>query len=164
MSFFSQVFTGFYSLRLHRQQMHNAQNISQNKNVDVTQLVGEIDNECFKEELETCKHFLVDSRMENGRHRVFNVAMEILYANTLSQELDTMFEKLKCAANLNIVFGFVLNNVEDGTCRYYYAHEKNTLMKRSKLVMTKYVLVKMKNVLSITDVIEACTNERAKTT
>ena len=58
----------------------------------------------------------------------------------------------------------MLNNVEDGTCRYYYAHEKNTLMKRSEFVMTKYVLVKMKNVFSKTDVIEACTNERAKTT
>ena len=36
-------------------------------------------------------------------------------------------------------------------------------MERSKLVATKEVLVKIKNVLSNTDVIEACTKERANT-
>ena len=84
--------------------------------------------------------------------------MEILDAHTLSQKLDTVFEKLKCAAKLNIAFGCVLTNVEDGFCRYYYAHE-NTLTERSKLVATKEDLVKIKNLLRNTDVIEACTKK-----
>ena len=52
--------------------------------MDVTQFVGEIDDDGLKEELGTCKQFLVDSEMENGRHRVFNLAVEILDAHTLS--------------------------------------------------------------------------------
>ena len=55
-------------------------------------------------------------------------------AHTSSQKLDTVFEKLKCAAKLSVAFGYVLKNVEDGTYRYYYEHEKNILMERSKLV------------------------------
>ena len=100
--------------------------------------------------------------MENGRHRISIFAMEIMDAHTLSKKLDTVFEKLKCAAKLSIAFGFVLKNVEDGACRYYYAHENNTVMERSKLVATKEGLVKVKNVLSNIDLIEACTEERAK--
>ena len=48
--------------------------------------------------------------------------MDILDAHTSSQKLDTVFEKLKCAAKMNVAFGFVLKNIEDGSCRYYYAH------------------------------------------
>ena len=95
--------------------------------------------------------------------RVFNFDSNILYARISSQKLETAFDKLKCVAKLNDAFCFELNNVEDGTCRYYYAHENNTSTKRSKLVATEKDSVKLKNVLSCTDVIEACTNERAKT-
>ena len=154
-----QVVAGFYSLRLHRQKVHNAQGVLESKNVDVTELVGPIDDQSLKEDLQKCKHFLVDSEMENGRHRAFNFAMEILDAHTFSQKLDTVFEKLKCAVKLNVAFAFVLKNVEDGTCRYYYAHENNTMMERSKLVATKEDLVKIKNVLNNIDMIEACTKK-----
>ena len=43
--------------------------------------------------------------MENGSHRVFDFAMEILDALTLSQKQDTVFEKLKFAANLKVAVG-----------------------------------------------------------
>ena len=65
-----QVFASFCSLRLHKQKMHNAQSELETKNLDSTQLVGEIEDEALKEELETCNHFLVHSQLENGRHRV----------------------------------------------------------------------------------------------
>ena len=61
--------------------------------------------------------------MESGRYRVIIFAMDILDALTLNQKLNTMFEKLKSAANLKVAPGFVLKNVEDGNCRYYYACE-----------------------------------------
>ena len=47
-------------------------------------------------------------------------------------------------------------------CRYYYAHNNN-LIERLKLVAIKDDLGKIKNVLSNTDVIEACTKKRART-
>ena len=96
--------------------------------MDVPQLAGKIDVEGVKEKFETCKHFQVDSEMENGGHRFFIFAMEKLDAHILSLKLDTVFGNLKCAAKLNVAFGFVHKIVEDGFCRYYYAHENNTLM------------------------------------
>ena len=44
--------------------------------------------------------------------------MNILDAHTLSQKLDTVFDKLKCVAKLNVPFGFVLTNVEEGIRRF----------------------------------------------
>ena len=66
--------------------------------VDVTQLVAEVDDESLKEELETFKHFPIDSEMENRRHRVFSFAWDVFHGQSLSQKQDTVFEKLKCAA------------------------------------------------------------------
>ena len=157
-----QVFCWGYSLRLPRQKVDNAQNVSEIKNVVVTQLVEQIDVESSKEDLETFKLFLVDSDMKNGRHEVLSFAMEILDAHTLSHKLDTVFESLKCSAKLNVSFGLELEIVEDGTCQFYYAHGNNTLMDRSKLVATNGDLVKIKNVLNNTDVIEACIKAREK--
>ena len=107
--FCHQVFAAFDHLRLHRQKVHNAHNASGTKQVDAAHLVGQIDDESLKEELETCKHFFVECEMENGQHRVFISAMEILDAYILSQKLDKVFEKLKCVAKLNAVFEFELN-------------------------------------------------------
>ena len=143
--------------------MHNAQSVSETEKMDVTQLVGEFDNQSSGEELERCKHFLVESEMTNGRQRVFNFAKNILDAHTLSQKLNTVLQKLKCSAELNVAFGFVLKNVENGTWWYYHAHENNILIELSKLVAIKKGLVKSNNVLNNTDKIKACTKERAKT-
>ena len=128
----------------------------------MTQLLGEIDDESAEEKLETCNHFLAESEMDDQRNKVFNFAMEVLDAHTLSPSIDTVFKKLKCAAELNFAFGFVLKVVEDGSCQYYYAHENDVFMKRrSKFVMTKEDLVKIESMLSNTDVIELITKERA---
>ena len=74
-----------------------------------------------------------------------------------------MFDSLKCAAELNIAFGFVLKNVEDGSCRYYYKHENFTFLERYKLVATTEDLTKVKNLINNIDVIESCTKERGNT-
>ena len=125
--------------------------------------MGDIDDNSWKEELETCKHFLVSSEMENRRHGVYNFAMNTLDPKCSLEKLDVVFESLKCATRLDVAFDFVLKNVESGSCRYYYAHEINTLLGRSKLVATTEDLTKIKNLLSNTDVIESCTRERANT-
>ena len=84
-------------------------------------------------------------------------------AHTLSWKLNLFFENLKCAAKLNVAFGFMLKNLGDGICWYYYAHENNTLMERSKLVATNEGLEKITKVLSGTDVIQAFIKGRANT-
>ena len=84
--FCHQVFPGFYALRLDKQKVHDAQNGPETKLAVVTQLMREVHYETLKEELETCKRFLLDSKMENGRHRFFNFVMELLHAHTLIQK------------------------------------------------------------------------------
>ena len=63
-------FHSFYNLREHNRNEYGAQRISGVQNVDLAHVMGDADDNSLKEELETCKHFLVDSEMENGRHRV----------------------------------------------------------------------------------------------
>ena len=53
---------------------HDAERSSEAQNVDVAHVMGDTDDNSLKEEKETCKHFLVNSQMENGRHRVSNFA------------------------------------------------------------------------------------------
>ena len=37
------------------------------KIVDVAHIMGDVDDNSLKEELETCEHFLIDSEIDNGR-------------------------------------------------------------------------------------------------
>ena len=131
-------------------------------NIDVEDRVGDVDNPSLREELESCKHFLTDTEMENGRHRVFNFAMSSFDISLLKDKLDYVFKDLKCAAKINIAFGFVLKNIEDGMCRYFYAHENNTNMEKSKLVCTPDDIVKLKEKLQKMNIIDLCTRERER--
>ena len=82
----------------------------------------------------------------------------------MNEKLDHFFyNNLKCAAKLNLAFGFILKNVEDGGFRYFYAHENNTLLDRSKLVCTHDNLAKLKKFLDKPDVIEFFSQEKLNT-
>ena len=48
-------------------------------------------------------------------------------------------------------------------CRYFYAHENNTVIERSKLVCTPDDITKLKEKLQKKDIVELCTRERANT-
>ena len=128
-NFCRQVFD-LHSMRLHRQKKHKTKSVSETKLREMTQLMGAIDDESLKKELERREHFPVASELENGRHRVLNFAMDILDGHTLGQKINTVFEKLKCAAKWNVTFGFVLKILENGTGQYYYGNENNSLMER----------------------------------
>ena len=78
----------------------------------------------------------------------------------MKEKLDHFFNNLKCAAKVNLAFGFLLKNIEDGGFRYFYAHENITLLDRSKLVCTHDDLAKLKDLLNKTDVIQPCSRER----
>ena len=130
--------------------------------LDVSNLI-EDDDAHLKEELQACQRFLVDSELERGRHRVFNFAMSTFDNSLIIMKLELVVNGLKCAAKVNLAFGFVLKNVEDGSCRYFYAHENNTLMERSKLVCTPDDITNLKEKLQKMGIVDLCTRERANT-
>ena len=115
-------FPGFYALRQHKNTQYGTQSDSGANNINVEDIVGSVDDQSLRQELESCKHFLTDTEMENGRHRVFNFVMSSFDMSLLNDKLDYVFKELKCAAKVNFAFGFVLKNIEDGMCRYFYAH------------------------------------------
>ena len=155
-----QEFSGFYALRQHKTSEHGLQ--MKSAELDVSNLL-EDDDADLKKELQACQHFLVDSELEKGRHRVFNFAMSTFDTSLIIKKLDLVFNGLKCAAKVNFAFGFVLKNFEDGSFRYFYAHENNRLMERSKLVCTPDDITNLKKKLQKMDIVDLCTRERANT-
>ena len=81
----------------------------------------------------------------------------------LNDKLDYVFKELKCAAKVNLAFGFVLKNIEGGMCRYFYAHENNTNLERSKLVCTPADLTNLEDRTQKMDIVDICTRGRANT-
>ena len=156
-------FPGFYALRQHKNTQHGTQIGFGASNINVEDLVGDVDDQSLREESESCKHFLSDTEMENGRRRVFNFAMSSFDLSLLNDKLDYVFKELKCAAKVNIAFGFVLKKFEDGMCRYFYAHENNTIIEKSKLVCTPDDIDNLKEKIQKMDIIDLCTRERANT-
>ena len=132
------------------------------RGVDVEHIVGDLEDHRLREELRSCQHFLVESELESARHKVSNYAVKTLNETTVNEKLGHFFNKLKCAAKLNLAFGFFLKKTEDGGFRCFYAHENNTLLDRSKLVCTHGDLAKLKDFLNKTDVIQSCSRERMK--
>ena len=129
-------------------------------NIDVDYIVRDFDDQSLREELESCKHFLTDTAMENARHRVFNFAKSSFDMSLLNDKLDYVFKELKSAAKVNIAFEFVLKIIEDGLCRYFYAHENNTIMERSKLVCSQADMTNLKDRMQKLAFVDICTRER----
>ena len=133
------------------------------KDVDVEHIVGDVEDHSFRERLRSCHHFLVDSELERARHKVFNYAVETLNETIVNKKLDHFFNNSKSAAKVNLAFGFILKFIEYEGFKYFYAHENNTLLDRSKLVCIHVDLAKLKDFLNKTDVIESCSRERMNT-
>ena len=130
-------FPGFYALRQHKNTQHGKQIGFGASNIDVEDIMGDVDDQSLREELQSCRHFLVDSEIQKGRHSVFNFAVNNLTAQVIEEKLDRVLDKLKCVSKLNLAPGFILKNIEDGKFRYFYAHENKTLLEQSKLVSNK---------------------------
>ena len=101
---------------------------SETRDVDVEHIVADVEYHRLREELRFSQHFLVDSELEGARHKVFSYAIENLNAENVDEKLDNFFNNLKCAATVNLVFAFLLTNLEDGGFRCFFAHENNTLL------------------------------------
>ena len=156
-------FPGFYAFCQHKNTQHGTQIGFGANNIDLMDIVGAVDDQSLREELESCKHFLTDNEMENGRHRVFNFAMSSFDVSLLNEKLDYVFKEQKCAAKVNLAFGFVVKNVEEGMCRYFYAHDNNTIMERAKLVYTQADMTNLKKRMQKMDIVDLCTRERSNT-
>ena len=156
-------FPGFYALCQHKNTQHGTQMGFRLNNIDVEDIVGDVDDQSLREELQSCRHFLVDSEIQKGRHSVFNFAVNNLTAQVIVEKLDRILDKLKCVAKLNLALGFILKNIEDGKVRYLFAHENNTLLEQSNLVSNKDDMAILKQILKKTDVIESCAKERSNT-
>ena len=98
------------------------------RDVDLEHIVGDFEDHSLREELRSCQHFWVDSELERARHKIFKYAAEALNETVVNEKLDHFFNNLKCAAKVNLTFGFILKNTEDGGFRYFYAHQNNTLL------------------------------------
>ena len=154
---------GFYALRQHKNTQHGTQIGFGASNIDVEDIVGDVDDQSLREELQSCRHFLVESELQNGKHSVFNFAVNNFTAQVIEEKLDRVQDKLKCVAKRNLALGFILKNIEDGKFRYFYAHENNILLEQAKLVSNKNDMAKLIEILKKTDVIESCTKERSNT-
>ena len=152
-----------FALRQHKNSQHGTQIGFGASNIRVKDIVGDVDDQRLREELESCKHFLTDTEVENGRHRVFNFAISSFDLALLNDKLDYVFKELKCAAKVNLAFGFVLKDIEDGLCRYFYAQENNTVMERSKLVCTQADMTNLKDRKQKMYFVDVCTRERSNT-
>ena len=161
-----QELPGVYALRQHRNTQHEMQigSIgSGTRDVDVEHITRDVEDHRLRETLRSCQHFMVDSELERARHKTFNYAMESLNETIVNEKLDHFLNNLKYAAKVNLAFGFILKNIEDGSFRYFYAHENSTLLDRSKLVCTHDDLPKLTDILNKTDIIESFSRERMNT-
>ena len=95
-------FPGFYVLRQHKNFQHGTQIGFGAGNIYVADLVGDVDDQSLREELQSCRHFLVDSEIQKGRHSVFNFAVNNLTAQVFEEKLDRVLDKLECVAKLSL--------------------------------------------------------------
>ena len=124
--FVSRRISWIYALRQHKNTQHGTQIGFGASSIDVEDILGDIDDQSLREEVQSCRHFLVDAEIQKGKHSVFNFAVNSLTAQVIEEKLDRVMVKLKCVAKPNLALSFILKNIEDGKFRYFYAHESNT--------------------------------------
>ena len=82
------------------------------------------------------QQFLVDWKLEQADHVTFNFALEPFSFEKLNSMLDDTLGHLKYAAKVDVVVGFVMENIEDSRCRFVYPQGKKSLLKKHKLLIT----------------------------
>ena len=137
-------FPGFYALRQQKNTKNGTQLGFGSSNKEVEGIVGDDYDPSLIEELDSCKHILTDTERENGRHRVFNIAMSSFDIPLVGDRMDFVSKELKCAAKVSLAFGFIQRNFERGMSRYFCAHENITILEKSKLVCTQADMTNLK--------------------
>ena len=149
-------FPSFYSLQLHRKNVHQASTKIGSSNTNrVRKIMEKVDNDSgsLKGELATCQHLLDNMHAEHGRQEVFNFSLSDLDNKKINEKLDEVFTKLKCAAIVNLALGFVLQNVGTNNYRFYYPYESNLLLDRAFLLSNRNDLLNIQNEIEKLDLI-----------
>ena len=97
-----------------------------------------------------------------GKTQIVQLRSGKCQQNSTRREIWSLFQQYKCADKVNIFFGFNVKKIEDGSFKHFSAHEKNTLLERWKLVCTENDLMKFKEIVNKTDVVESCSREMKK--
>ena len=108
-----QEFSGSCALRKHRNSQHGF--LLWTSNLDMDTLVKDMDDAELKEELILAINSSLN-QLEKGRHCMFNFVMSSFNNSICNAKMDHVLNQLKCAAKVNLAFGFVLKNIEDGLC------------------------------------------------
>ena len=161
-------FPSFYSLQQHKRRKHGT---STKVGTTLSEKLKEVleseeldqNNEQLQQELSASQHFFDDTEMENGRHWLFNFKLSKLDPNEINNKLRENFEKLNCAAKVNLALGFILCNVDTDKYRYFYAHEKNTFFEKFYLLCSKWDLVSLQDRVEKMDLVKTCAQERQNT-
>ena len=161
-------FPNFYSLHEHRRRKHGISTRFGTKSSEKLKEVLdseelEKDNEQHQQELSACQNFFDDIEMENERHQVFNFKLSKLDPHEINKKLKEVFEKINCAAKVNLALGFILRNVDTDEYLYLYAHENNTFFEKSHLLYSKGHLVSLQDRIEKMDLVETCAQERENT-
>ena len=130
-------FPGFFGLRQHEDSQHGTQIGFGASNIDVEDIKGDVDDQSLREELQSCRHFLVDSEIQKRRHSVFIFVVSNLTVQVIEEKLDRVLDELKCVAKLNLALGFILKNIEDGKFRYFLLVRTTPCWNSQNLWVTK---------------------------
>ena len=151
------VTNSFHALRQHKNSKHGF--TIKTANVEPDNIINKCDNLNLREELLSSKQILLYCELEKALHKVFNYSVGNLNETLVNGKFDQFFNNLNHGARVNLAFRFILKSIEAKKFGFFYAHENNTLLDRSKLVCTKDDLRKLKIVLNKTNVIESCSRE-----
>ena len=94
-----QELPSYYSLQQHRRKEHGAKQYKPSETAaDLNKVVEEEEEvgEKLKEELSACGHFLIDTEMEKGRHKIFNFQMSKLDTKIINKKLEGVQQARFC--------------------------------------------------------------------
>ena len=87
---------------------------------------------------------------------MFNFKLSKLDPHENNKKLKEVFEKLKCAAKVNLVLGFISRNVDTDEYRHFCALENNTFFEKSHLLCSKGDIVSLRDRIEKMDLVETC--------
>ena len=156
-------YPSFYSLQRHKKSVHGTTSRIQIVNVTLDTFMVDYDDQALRQEPTACQHFLVLSEFVRGRQHVFNFASTNVTPKFLREKIQGVFESLLCVVKIKLALGFVLRNVEDGSYRYFYAHENSLFLERSLLIANKENMTELHQRLDDLNIAEFSTRERSST-
>ena len=156
-----QRFTGFQGLRTHLMTSHGMQPLE----LLLTYLPPEVtDNEqlmrCIRESINLIMRPNVNTNLHN-QINFFN--FEHLRLEDLDMQIREVTKNLANAVKLNFSIGFVMQNIETGEYRFYYAEKNNYVLNDMFQISTPGDIIALLNMIREIDIIETICQDRPNT-